>query len=220
MRALADAVVPGLPMADLCCDHALVAATLVAEGRVPRAIAGDIGEIPLDFARRTLARLGVEDRVALRRGDGFAVLEPGEVASVVIAGIGSPRLAAMLERGASSGRLADVARLVLHAEDGFPRLGELREQIDRLGFGFVAETLVHERERFHLVMVVEPDRGARLHDAIDRELGPLLRRGDDPLFAAWRARELDRVARALDDMASGREPARRAAFEAWQAMLT
>jgi tRNA (adenine22-N1)-methyltransferase len=219
LRALADAVLPGRAMADLCCDHALVAATLVAEGRVPRAIAGDVRAAPLAVARSTLARLGVADRVALRRGDGFAVLEPGEVASVVIAGVGSARLAALLEQGADADRLVGIERMVLHAEDGFPRVGALRACIDRLGFGFVGETLVHERERFHLVMVVEPGRGARVHDAVDRELGPLLRRGDDPNFVAWRVHERERIARALADMASARAPAQREAFAAFHAML-
>jgi tRNA A22 N-methylase len=137
----------------------------------------------------------------------------------VIAGVGSARLAALLEQGADADRLVGIERMVLHAEDGFPRVGALRACIDRLGFGFVGETLVHERERFHLVMVVEPGRGARVHDAVDRELGPLLRRGDDPNFVAWRVHERERIARALADMASARAPAQREAFAAFHAML-
>lgn len=219
---MADAVLPGRALADLCCDHAWLAVALVREGRVPRAIAIDIHEPPLVAAARALAEVEVEvgGRVELRRGDGFAALEPGEVASVVIAGVGSPLIARILAAARDEGRLVGVERLILHADDGFPRLGELRARLVELGFGLVAETLALERGRFHLVLVAEPGAGVGLRDAVDRELGPLLRRGDDPLFAAWRAREQARVRKAIAGMRAARDAsAAIERFEAWLAML-
>ncbi|MFV8749957.1 tRNA (adenine(22)-N(1))-methyltransferase [Nannocystaceae bacterium ST9] len=220
LRTLADAVLPDLPVGDLCCDHARLAIGLVGEGRVPSAVAGDIASAPLVGAARAIAAAGLADRIALRRGDGFRVLEPGEVATVVLAGIGAALSARMLATAAREGRLAGVRRLVLHTDDGiFPRLGELRAQLAALDWGLVAETFALERGRFHLILVAERE-GERVRDEVDRELGPLLRRREDPLFGAWRARELARVQKVLADMRTGRgEPGRRGDFERWLAML-
>jgi tRNA (adenine22-N1)-methyltransferase len=215
LRTLADAVLAGEAVADLCCDHALLAVALVGEGRVPRAIAGDRANAPLVAAARTVAEVGLDDRIELRLGDGFDVLGPGEVASVVISGVGALLIARLLDDASGSGRLVGVRRLILNANDGFPRLGELRAQLAALGWGLVHETLVLERERFHLIMVAEPmPAGVPVRDEIDRELGPLLRRREDPWFEAWRARERARIEQALRRMTDRRE-----AFERWLAML-
>lgn len=221
MRALADAVLPGEVVGDLCCDHAWLATALVGEGRVPRAIAIDIASDPLVGAARTVAAAGLGDRIELRQGDGFRMLVPGEVASVVIAGVGAPLVGRMLGEATSEGRLVGVRRVIVHVTEGFPRLGDLRAQIDALGWGFVEETLVYERGRFHLIMVVEPSpAGVRVRDEIDRELGPLLRRREDPWFEAWRSREQARIREALVGMGGGRsEPGWRESFERWLAML-
>lgn len=221
LRALADAVLPGQALGDLCCDHALLAIALVAEGRVPRAIAVDVASEPLIGAARAVWAAGLEDRIELRQGDGFHVLDPGEVASVVIAGVGASLAAKLLDEAASEGRLAGVRRVIVHADDGFPRLGELRATIDALDWGLVAETLVFERARFHLILVAEPaPAGSRLRDEVDRELGPRLRLRDDPLFEAWRVREHARVEQVLVDMRAGQpDPVRREQFERWLGML-
>ncbi len=210
---------------DLACDHARLAIALVAEGRVPRAIASDIAAIPLLGAAEAVAAAGLADRIELRRGDGFRVFEPGkaEVATVVIAGIGAALAARMLADAASEGRLAGVQRVILHTDDGFPRLGQLRAQVDALGWALVAETLALERGRFHLILVAEPaPAGLRILDEADRELGPVLRRrrSEDPLFDAWRARERARVEQVLADMRASRaDPQRRRQFERWLALL-
>jgi tRNA (adenine22-N1)-methyltransferase len=221
LRALADAVLPGEPVGDLCCDHAWLATALVGEGRVPRAIAVDRASDPLIATGQTLAGVGLGDRLELRQGDGFRELGRGEVASVVIAGVGSSLIGRMLGDAAREDRLAGVRRVIVQANDGFPRLGDLRTQIDALGWGLVEETLVVERDRFHLIMVAEPaPAGLRVRDEIDRELGPILRRRDDRSFEPWRSRERARIQQVLVDMDAARaDPRRREAFERWLAML-
>jgi tRNA (adenine22-N1)-methyltransferase len=221
LRALADAVLPGQPVADLCCDHAWLALALVGEGRVPRAIAVDRASDPLVGAARSIAGAGLGDRIALRQGDGFRMLGSGEVASVVIAGVGGPLLSGMLADAASEGRLAGVRRMIVHITEGFPRLGDLRARIDALDWGLVEETLVLERDRFHVILVAEPaPAGVRVRDEIDRELGPLLRRREDRLFEAWRTREHARITRALAGMRAARSsPGQYELFERWLAML-
>jgi tRNA (adenine22-N1)-methyltransferase len=204
LRAIADRVLPGLPVADLCCDHAQLAAALIVEGRVPGAIAADINVAPLQAAAAMLAELGIGDRVSLRQGDGAAVLVPGEVATVVIAGIG----ALLAERIVAEGqaKLAGVGRLIVQVNHGFPKLGQLRARLAVLGWVIVDETVARDQGRLYPILVAEPGVAGVLDEA-DRELGPVLRHSGDPLVRAWFERERARVERALAGMQGARAEA-------------
>jgi tRNA (adenine22-N1)-methyltransferase len=202
LRALAERVLPGRPVADLCCDHAKLAAALVAEGRVPSAIAADVNAEPLAAAAERVVALGLSDRVALRQGDGVTVLVAGEVATVVIAGIGAPLAERLLVAGEAGGHLRGVERLLVQANHGFPKLGALRATLDGLGWGIVDEVLVADQGRLYPILICERGQPG-LRDEVDRELGPILRRRLDPLADAWFERERARVSRALAGMAAG-----------------
>jgi tRNA (adenine22-N1)-methyltransferase len=221
LRAVAGRVIPGEAVADLCCDHAYLAIALVAGAAVPRAVAADLNAGPLAAAAAHVAAAGLQARVELRRGDGAEVLEAGEVASVVIAGVGARLAARIVAAGEASGRLADVRRLVIQANHGFPQLGELRVELARLGWDIVDEGLAREGRRFYVVLALERGAGAGLADAVDRELGPILRRGADPLFADWLADERERTRRALAgmDRARAEGPERAAIRERYAAWL-
>ncbi len=219
LRAIAQRVPAGRPVADLCCDHAQLAAALVESGRVPLAIAVDINRAPLDAAAAMLDELQLRDRVHLREGDGFSALELGEVKTAVIAGIGGTLAERLLDAADASGRLAGVERVILQINRSFPRLGSLRGKIDALGWSLADECIVLDQGRLYVILVAEPD-GVRLRDEVDRELGPVLRRGEDPLWRDWLARERDRVTRACTQMRrSDADPEQIARYGAYLAML-
>jgi tRNA (adenine22-N1)-methyltransferase len=220
LRAIAQRVLPGRPVADLCCDHARLAAALVESGQVPHAIAVDINTAPLEAAARMLDELAIRDRVSLREGDGLSVVEPGEASTVVIAGVGPTLAERLLEAGAANGRLLGVQRVIVQANQaGFPRLGSMRSTFDRLGWSLVDECLVRDQGRLYVILVAEPG-GIGLRDAFDRELGPILRHGRDPLWPDWLERERTRVARACATMRGSRaEGEQLASYRAYLAML-
>lgn len=219
LQAIAQRVLEGRPVADLCCDHAQLAAALVESGRVPLAIGVDINRAPLEAAAAMLDELRLRDRVALRQGDGFAPLEVGEVGTAVIAGIGGALAERLLDAAHVSGRLAGVQRVIVQVNQSFPRLGRLRGKIDALGWSLIDECIVLDQGRLYVILVAEPDKEP-LRDAIDRELGPVLRRGEDPLWRDWLARERARVTHACTQMQQSQaDPERLASYRAYLAML-
>lgn len=227
LRAVAEFVLPGQPMADLCCDHAYLATALVASGRVPRAIAGDLNAGPLAQAREGVAAAGLEGRVDLRLGDGAQVLTPGGVdgvATVTLAGIGAGLAGRLVAEGGRGGHLEGVARLVVQANDVFPRLGQLRAELASLGWQIVDERLALEARRIYVTLACAPlEVGTRrVYSERERDLGPVLGRGVDPLYGEWLTRERERVTRALAGMARSQSQGQslaRAPFEAWLARL-
>ncbi len=88
---------PGLPVADIGCDHGKLAAYLACTGLYPRVIGADLRPGPLSKAALTVKSARCEDVVELRLGDGLTVLAPGEVGTVVLAGVSAQTTIEILE---------------------------------------------------------------------------------------------------------------------------
>ena len=123
--------------ADLGTDHAGLPIRLVQTGRVRRCIGVELNAPPLELARRQVARAGLEGRVELRQGDGLGPLQPGEVDSVSMTGLGAGTIAGVLERGRMAGKLP--GRAVVQCNDS-PLA--LRSWARDAGYWLEAETLV------------------------------------------------------------------------------
>lgn len=201
LHALAELVLPGAPALDLGTDHARLPVALVASGRVPTAIASDLGSGPLAVAAATIARLGLEDRISLRLADGLRAIAPGEVATVILAGMGAGRIASILAARPDHG----ARRLVLQPNDD---PAGLRRWLTRHRLALVDERLARERGRFYVVIAAEPGDPAPL-SPLELEVGPRLLARNDPQLAPFVRRELALCDRAVAGMRRARDaPAR------------
>ena len=88
LAAVAAQVPPGARLADVGTDHAYLPVWLLLAGRIVGAVATDVNQGPLQRGQETAQRYGVAHRMDFRRCDGLAALSPGEVDTVVIAGMG------------------------------------------------------------------------------------------------------------------------------------
>jgi len=88
LLAIARLVPAGAKIADIGTDHALLPTYLILSGKIKAAIASDIVAGPYEAARRTVAEYGVSPNVSIRLGPGLTTVEPKEVDTVVIAGMG------------------------------------------------------------------------------------------------------------------------------------
>ena len=88
LAAVAAFVPQGSRVADIGTDHGYLAAALVEEGRAPFVIASDLPAGPCEAARRTVREEDLTEKIEVRQGDGLTVLQPGEVDTVCIAGMG------------------------------------------------------------------------------------------------------------------------------------
>ena len=87
LRLLAEMTPPGGRLADIGTDHGYLPVWLLQEGRIPSAIASDVGAEPLEHARRTAEEYGTQG-LDFRLCDGLSGIEPEETDTVVIAGMG------------------------------------------------------------------------------------------------------------------------------------
>ena len=188
---LAELVLPGRPMADIGTDHALLPAWLRYHDQVPFAIGSDIHRAPLEHARARLDPFAI-DGLDLRQGSGLRTLAPGEVATIVIAGMGGDRIQSIVDDAPDVAHSA--TRLVLQPNT---RWTATRRWLQRRRLPLIDERLVAERDHVYVCLIVEP--GGPLGEPwtqADAVLGPHLRRRPDPLFERWRRQRVESLRRA------------------------
>ena len=148
LTAAASLVVPGQAAADIGCDHGKLTAYLAASGRFPRVIGADLRPGPLEKARRTLTDAGLTDRAELRLGNGLQVLAPGEVGTVIIAGV-SAKTTIDIRSAAPWIFSTARPRLVLVPAT---RHAELRRWLYGSGFALLRDLPVQAAGRWYAVM--------------------------------------------------------------------
>ncbi len=199
LRAIADLVPPDCRcLADIGTDHGYVPAALLLAGRVGRAVAADEGALPLDHARRTAARCGVEDRMDLRLGDGLSVLSPGEADVIVIAGMGGDTIAGILAAAPWS---RDGPLLLLQP---MSRACELRRWLPEQGYAVRAETLVQDKGVLYPILSAAGGTMAPASEA--QAWGGFLLEGD-PLWGRYLSDRILRLRRAAAGLERARDPA-------------
>ena len=199
LRAIADLVPPDCRcLADIGTDHGYVPAALLLAGRVGRAVAADVGALPLDHARRTAARCGVEDRMDLRLGDGLSVLSPGEADVIVIAGMGGDTIAGILAAAPWS---RDGPLLLLQP---MSRVCELRRWLPEQGYAVRAETLVQDKGVLYPILSAA---GGTMAPASEAQAWGGFLLESDPLWGRYLSDRILRLRRAAAGLERARDPA-------------
>ena len=178
-------------MADIGSDHAYLPIYLVQRGQVIGAVAGEVNEGPYRGADQHVRSFGLAGRISVRKGDGLAVIQPGEVACITIAGMGGGTIKEILSAGEL--KLQGVSRLVLSPQgDG----DTLRRWLQAHGWMIVDEDMLIEDEKIYEIVVAE--RGEmNLTDPLELEFGPILLASRHPLIADRVDYELGKIDRAV-----------------------
>ena len=195
LQAVAKYVEPGARVADIGTDHGYLPVYLVVNDIAPRVIATDRGKGPLSAAAQLVSLLSLDTQVDLRLGDGLAVLQPGEVDTICIAGMGGMAIRDILAEGMDVA--GSAARLVLQPQRNVP---SVRHFLVENGWRIVAEDLVEDDGFYYEIIVAEP--GEMTLSETEAEFGPLLLAEGHPLLGDFlRLRQAD-LTRLLESMAA------------------
>ena len=205
LKIIADLVIPGEPMADIGTDHGHLPMWCLENGIVPYAVLSDINEGPIEKAKLRIGRSAVaEDCYSLRLGSGLSVLKPGEVTTVVIAGMGGELTSRLLN--AEPEVTASVTRFVFQPRS---RAGMLREWLWDNGWRIGEERLVRERRRLCQIFAAEKGNQKPYEYADIPEC-------EDPLMIPFLDRELINIRIVIDNLLRSKEPADQNKLEALQ----
>lgn len=139
-------------LADIGSDHALLPVAAVQSGRVVQAVAGEVNQGPFKAAAKQVAEAGLQGQIAVRRGDGLAVIEAGEVDVITIAGMGGSLIASILDNGLD--KLRDVQLLIMQ-----PNVGEdiLRRWLMEHGWLLTSEKILEEDGKIYEILTAVPE---------------------------------------------------------------
>lgn len=197
LALLAALVPPGSRLADVGTDHGYLPVYLLQQGRIPSAIAADIGAEPLEHARRTAGEYNVTG-LELRLCDGLAAIHPDEVDTVAIAGMGGETIIHILENAPWT---KDGSHELLLQP--MTKAAALRHWLADNGYTFTDEHLVEDKGRIYPILCVKGGVFRPLTEA-EALCGVLL--ADDPLYAAYLTEHITKLHRSAEGLRRSSDP--------------
>lgn len=180
LKIIASFIKKDSVLADIGTDHAYLPIYALKQGLIQRAICGDVSKGPLQMARKHVREKGLENKIAIRLGDGLDVIRPDDqVDCVTICGMGGSLINEILDKGKE--RLHSVKRLILQ-----PNNGEefVRRWLMENNWELISERILEEEGHIYEILVAEPGDGKKPYTCLEKELlfGPFLLKERNRIF--------------------------------------
>lgn len=147
----------GARVADIGCDHGYLGIWLVANGVAERVIASDLREQPLQKAAQNSRLFGTLEQMEFHVADGLAAVGPGQVDTVICAGMGGDCIAHILEEAPW---VKDPKyTLILQPQTSG---NDLRRYLGEHGFAIEAEQLVQDSGFLYFTILARYGQGRPL----------------------------------------------------------
>ena len=147
LQAVADLVTAHYKLADIGTDHAYIPIYLTQQKKITEAVALDVNEGPLQRAEEHIRENGLEAEIETRLSNGFQALQPGEVQSAVIAGMGGGLVIRILTEGEEVVRKLEEGILQPQSE-----IEKVRAFLLEKGYEFLEEDMVCEDGKYYPMM--------------------------------------------------------------------
>lgn len=206
MVAVAAMVTPGCRLADVGCDHGYLSLWLCLQGIAKKSIALDVNRGPLQSAEKHIEAMGLGAYIETRLSDGLEAVSPGEVDSVVIAGMGGRLICRILSRGETV--IRNIRELIVEPQS---EAAEVRGFLEREFFQIERENMVQESGKFYPVIRAIPSREKSRLTGEELRFGPQLLKNRHPLLRQYLEREEENyrgIEAGLRGQNSGRAAAR------------
>ncbi|PHD28340.1 tRNA (adenine(22)-N(1))-methyltransferase TrmK [Bacillus wiedmannii] len=211
----------GSTVADIGSDHAYLPCYAIINNIATKAVAGEVVEGPFRSAQATVAESGLQDKVDVRKGNGLAVIAPGEVDVITVAGMGGALIRDILESGKE--KLEGVTRLILQ-----PNIAahHIREWFIENGWELIHEKIVKEDGKIYEILVGEQGNIASPYSENKQAelfMGPfLIKEKSEAFVEKWEGelKNFQNILKQLERAADSEETkAKRAEVEAKMKMI-
>lgn len=191
LERVAAFVPDGAKLLDVGSDHAYLPIYLIQEGRIEKALAGEVVEGPFRSAQKNVAEHRLTEQIEVRLANGLAAFEAeDQIDTIVIAGMGGRLISEILENGRA--KLGAISRLILQPNN---REDELRSWLVSNGFRLLAEDILEEAGKFYEILVAEA--GQQTLTDQEKRFGPFLMKQQSPAFQLRWQKELKKLEGAL-----------------------
>ncbi|MCR4651866.1 MAG: class I SAM-dependent methyltransferase [Lachnospiraceae bacterium] len=198
----------GARVADIACDHGLVAIYLIEQGIASKVCAMDIAEGPLEHAHNNIRDRGLADKIDVRLSDGLQKLKVDadgipEVDTIIAGGIGGRLAVKIIEDSLDVALRLKSVILQPQSEIDFVRI-----RMSELGFLLKDEKMTLEEGKFYTTLLYEPrdpveagpEQGKEAYSEVELIYGPCLIRKKDPVLLDYLKIEYDKFVTIRDIM--------------------
>lgn len=147
LQAVADLITPGLRVSDVGCDHGYLSIYLMQNKIAESVIASDVRPGPLSKAAENLNTYEMADKIDLRLSDGLMMIDPGEVDSIVMSGMGGNLMMDIIKRGDDV--VSKSRELILQPQS---EIAGVRHFLQDNGWVIISESMVYEDYKFYPMM--------------------------------------------------------------------
>ena len=149
LQAVADLVTEGASVADIGTDHGYIPIYLIEHHIAEKVIALDINRGPLERARMHIVGHGLKEKIETRLSDGLEKVLPGEVDTMIAAGMGGGLVIKILMEGRMVADALDTMILQPQSE-----IGKVRRFLNEHRLQIIEENMVEEDGKFYTMMKV------------------------------------------------------------------
>lgn len=195
LRAVADFVSPDKVVADIGTDHAYIPIYLVERGITGKVIAADVNKGPLKRAEDNIVGHRLGDYISTRLSDGLKAFTPGEVESIVIAGMGGALTIRILEDGCQVA--AQAEELILQPQS---ELALVRKYLMENNYRVVEENMVLDDGKFYPMMKVKKGQDA-VYTEEELQYGRILLSDKHKVLKQYLEKELEIKEKIVESLA-------------------
>lgn len=181
LSAITDYVSPEDKIIDIGCDHALLD-IYIANEMGKRLIASDIHEGAVNNAAKNIEKYEALSMVDLRLGNGLNVVNPEEINTIIIAGMGYNTIKDILS---NSEKMTNVNKIIVQSNTDVIKL---RKFVISLGFMINRERLVKDGDIIYTV--IEFIKGEEKYSYEEIYFGPRILENKDELFKEYYTKKL------------------------------
>lgn len=192
MKMNASLVPENAAVADIGCDHGYVSMFLIDEKKCRRVIALDVNPGPLAIAEKNIGQANLQELIQCRLSDGMKELQPGEVDTVLIAGIGGLLVCRILQQ--SPEVLKQIQTLVLQPQSDLP---EVRKRLFELGYRIDEECFCRDAGRYYTAIRAVRGDEDRPYSPLEFRYGRILPARQDGLYGQFLCKEKEKKERLL-----------------------
>lgn len=183
LHAVAGLVTEGASVADIGTDHGYIPIYLIQEGIASKVIALDVKKGPLERARMHIVGHGLKGQIETRLSDGLREVTPGEVDTMIAAGMGGGLVIHILEDSPET--VKEISSFILQPQS---EIDKVRRYLNEHGYRIVEERMVEESGKFYPMMRVVHGSGEP-YEEYEYLYGKRLLEEKDPVLRTYLLRE-------------------------------
>ena len=182
LKAIGEFINEDDKVIDIGCDHALLDIYLCEKYEKINVIASDIIESAIENARINIDKYNMNERIHLRLGDGLSIVNPDEIDTIVISGMGFMTIKDILSNEV---KMSNVKKIVIQCNTDVVKL---RKFVISLGYKIVREELVLDNDIIYTI--IEFNLGKEKYTYEEIYFGPKILQNKNDLFYEYYSKKL------------------------------